>query len=131
MDKGESVDFGSLGAFALGFGTEGATQDSMMSSNLDLFTTVPTEAVMHYPRDGMYRPTSLNAEGPFVFSIPSEGNLYIDLQSFRLEGLISVSKWKASETKYVKVESTDKVAPVNNFPQTFFRSVETDINGKY
>lgn len=93
-----------------------------MKSELDLFTTPPTQTAIEAGQWIHYKTiSSLSDDGPLEFVIPGHGEEYIDLA----HTMIAVNvKIVANGT------SNYKVAPVNNFLHSLFNQVDVYFNQK-
>ena len=73
-----------------GVGGVHKSKAEFISGGADIFSTVPVEKATRYSRESIYRPTSENPDGPFEFYLPTEGDTYIDPDSFSFDGVHAV-----------------------------------------
>lgn len=151
-----ALELGELGSTA-GLGPEQVTQTEILSAPVSLFEGPLIDNSMLYSREMIARPMQrLDSDGPFTFYIPGESGLYIDPDSFRLEGKVVVKKKSGTEwvslteadqdvTVTVEVEETandgtkstrnkeEKQGPavsvINSIGTSLFESVKITLNG--
>ena len=121
-----------------GVGSLHKSQDDYINGGADLFSTAPTDKSTLFSNESIYRVTNDNPLGPFHFHIPSEGDSYIDPQSFRLSGYTQIKRYAENgQLVDLTVDSGtgteqvvgDKVAPINFLPGMAFQTKELSING--
>ena len=111
-----------------GFGGVHKTHSEFISASSDIFHVPPREKATEYSRESIHRPTSENADGPFDFFLPAEGETYVDPDGFRLSGYTRLVKIGANgETEELK--ATDDVAPINFVCGMAFQTKELSIQG--
>ena len=107
-----------------GFGVSKSTEASMFGHALNLFEGAETDVDVQKGRSVVFRPLSENNEGPYEFSIDSQGeNQYLQLSSVRLGGRCQITR--ADGTALSKEED---VSIVNMFPASLFQGTETKFN---
>ena len=75
-----------------GFGVSKSTEASMFGHALNLFEGAETDVDVQKGRSVVFRPLSENNEGPYEFSIDSQGeNQYLQLSSVRLGGRCQIT----------------------------------------
>lgn len=108
----------------LGIGTFVTDQLELAADSLDIFTPPPVENTLIHGKSVYYYPiTAINDNGPFEFSIPSDGNEYTYLPYTRLEGKVEILKQDGTA-----IAENDLVAYCNLFPQSLFSQIECYLN---
>ena len=106
-----------------GFGSNKITQFSMDSIDTDLFNPVVIEKNIVGGRTISLYPLSAN-EGPYEFYLPPQGDdQYLQLNSIRLSGVISITKQDGTSF----ADSVD-YSVVNMAAHSCFRGTEVEID---
>ena len=119
-------------------GVGSVATDAFISNSLDLFSKPVIETGLKSGRNFYVRPVTMSNSGPFDFVIPAESpNQYIQLENTRLLGKIRIRRADGTpvtpgraQAGEVAAVAEDKLALVNLFPHTLFRSIEFEVNGK-
>ena len=107
-----------------GVGTFVTEDHELASSGLALFDSPNVDSSLLHGKFLTIYPTSvLSDNGPFDFTIPSDGLDYTDLPYTRLEGCIEVLKPDGTA-----VTDTELNALVNLYPHSLFKQIECSIN---
>lgn len=108
-----------------GVGTFVTDELELAADSLDLFTPPPVENSLIHGKCVYYYPvTAINDNGPYEFSIPSDGNEYTYLPYTRLEGKIEVVK----QVDGLAIKNEELVGLCNLFPQSLFSQIECYLN---
>jgi len=110
-----------------GLGTMVTDDIEMSSSGFDVFTAPSPENVMKTSKIVEYNVSSTMQDcGPFEFIIPEDGEYWTSLNKTRLYISLKVVK---KSTKG-DLDATDAVSYCNLFPQSLFKQIEIELNGK-
>lgn len=100
-------------------------------SQLDLFTTPPTQTVLEDASWDKILPQENFGTGTITFEIPSTQHQYIDLAQTELWVEVSiVNKTTQDALDFNSTTDPPKIAPVNNFLHSLFKQVEVLFNNK-
>lgn len=112
-----------------GTGTFITDATELTTGNLDLFSPPFIEQVMRHGFTSEFHPiNALSNSGPYEFQLPRDPDHYTYLPYTRLSGTVRIVKPLANETK--DIESADVVSICNFFPQTLFKQIEIEVEGK-
>lgn len=102
-----------------------------MKSELLLFEIPPTQTTIEGSHWVQYKPiSSMSGDSPLEFTVPGNGDEYIDLAHTMLSLKIEL-KSNVEESKYppgVTAAKVDKVGPVNNFLHSLFSQIDVSLN---
>ena len=113
-----------------GVGTLKVYDDDVMTNMTDVFYPPLKTTSILYMHEFEYRPTSIVSKGPFLFRIPTENSdLYFDPGSVRLEGKITITVKRPTETTFSVLTDNETISVVENYPQSLFRSTTVNFNG--
>jgi len=111
-----------------GVGGLAKTQGDYITASADIFQVGPQEKATKYGRESVYRPTSENADGPWEFYLPAEGDTYTEPDSFRLTGYTQLKKISANGD-LIDLVAADDAAPINFVAGMALRTKEVSIQG--
>ena len=107
-----------------GFGASKSTESTVFGHALNLFEPSEIDSDILRGRSVVFRPLSENNEGPYEFSIDSQGeNQYLQLSSVRLGGRCQVTNADGSP-----LDPKEDLSIVNMFPASLFQGTETKFN---
>lgn len=108
-----------------------ADEAAAETSSVDFFTPELVEKSIVSRKNCVVRPHAISEAGPMQIFIPPEGDYFIDPASFRVHADFCVKKRNAAGA-LVNLEDGDsvKVAPINMFTKSLFKSIETSIQQK-
>ena len=107
-----------------GFGASKSTEDSVFGHALNLFEPSTIDTDILRGRSVVFRPLSENNEGPYEFSIDSQGeNQYLQLSSVRLGGRCQITLADGTP-----LPENEDLSIVNMFPASLFQGTETKFN---
>lgn len=110
-----------------GTGTFITDTTELTTGNLDLFTAPVIENVLEYGKTIELHPVNaLTDTGPIEFQVPSDSTHFLYLPLTRLNGTVRVVK-SSDGTDFA---DTDNISVCNLFPQSLFKQIEVEINGK-
>ena len=100
------------------------TLSEALGDATDLFSSTPVEDNILSGRTVVYRSTSDNENGPFIYNLDSLGpNQYMKLDSLRLNGICKVTRADGSP-----LTKEDDVSIVNMFPSSLFQGTSVYLN---
>lgn len=109
----------------IGVGTFINNEEELTASNLAVFHVPSIDTTLQEGKPIYYYPTNaINNAGPFEFIIPKDPDCFLSLAHTRLEGCIEITKADGTA-----LAATDKIYPVNLFPQSIFKQIEIELNG--
>lgn len=110
-----------------GTGTFVTDTTELTTNNLDIYTPPITEHVLRSGMTVELNPiNALSNSGPFEFQLSRDPDHYTYLPLTRLYGTVRVVKSADSKD----LADTDAVSISNFFPQTLFKQVEIEVEGK-
>jgi hypothetical protein len=109
------------GAEGNGIGSLQITENNVLSHGVDLFEHMKIDKCLRSGQEVFYRPVSSHGDGPFTFVLPSQGDQYVQLGTFKLYGKTSIERVDQVATK-------DEIGVVNMFPASLFESIEVQLN---
>jgi hypothetical protein len=108
-----------------GVGSLQLTQNDVLSHGVDLFEPTRLEKSVRKGIEQMVRPPNPTSDGPYEFIIPSQSEQYIQLGTFRLNGVCKITNMDGSNIDSAR----HPVGIVNLFPASLFNDIEVTLNG--
>lgn len=109
-----------------GSGTFVTDNTELTTGNLDIYTAPVTEHVLRSGLTVELNPiNALTDSGPYEFQLSRDPEHYTYLPLTRLYGTVKVVKSDSKE-----LTATDDVSICNMFPQTLFKQIEIEVEGK-
>ena len=106
-----------------GVGSVQVTQNDQLSHCVDLFEGTKLERSVIRGKEVFFRPVNMSNDGPFEFQLPSQGNQYLQLGSFRLYGKTRIHHIDGDDL------TKDEVGVINMFPASLFEDITVTVNG--
>lgn len=109
-----------------GIGTFVTEEHELATDSLDIFSLPQNESAMIHGKTQTFLPSGVITDnGPYEIIIPNDSNEFTMLQHTRIFGECEILQLDND-----KLEATDAISVVNNFPQTLFRQIEIYLNNQ-